>query len=358
VNVRGLDPGYFALVMATGIVSVGVMLENVTWLSLVLLWIACVAFAILILLNIWRLTAYRAAVVADTRDPRRGFAMFTFVAAADVVGTRLVPAGHRATALVLLAVGSLAWLVLGYLIPWMALLGRARRPILRDANGTWFIWVVASQSVAVLAATLEPIVHTGRNELASLAVISWSVGAFLYGGTGLFVAARLLSYPLRPSDLTPPFWVAMGATAITVVAGAKIVQMADAPAATAAHEIAAGLSIAFWAFGTWLIPALLAAGVWRHVIHRVPLRYEPALWSIVFPLGMYGVACRYLGAADHLPGLDTAGAVETWFAVAAWLVTFVAMLVHLTRTLGQPTDAASTSVARDGSGDQGVRTAD
>jgi len=200
--------------------------------------------------------------------------------------------------------------------------------------------VVASQSVAVLAATLEPIVGPDRHELALLAVVAWSVGAFLYGGTGLFVAARLLSYPLRPSDLTPPFWVATGATAITVVAGAKIVQMTGAPAATAAHELAAGLSIAFWAFGTWLIPALVAAGIWRHIIHRVPLRYEPALWSIVFPLGMYGVACRYLGAADHLPGLDTIGAVETWIAVGAWVVTFVAMLAHLARTLGRPVDSA------------------
>ncbi|HEY7176513.1 MAG TPA: tellurite resistance/C4-dicarboxylate transporter family protein, partial [Micromonosporaceae bacterium] len=318
------------------------------WLSLTLLWIACVALVILIVLNIWRLVAFGADVLADARDPRRAFAMFTFVAGIDVVGTRLVPTGHRTTALVLLAVGSVAWLLLGYVVPWMALLGSARRPILRDANGSWFVWVVASQSVAVLAATLEPIVTSGRNELAFLAVISWSVGVFLYGGTGLFVAARLLSYPLRPSDLTPPFWVAMGATAITVVAGAKIVQMAPAPAASAAHELAAGLSIAFWAFGTWLIPALIAAGIWRHIIHRVPLRYEPALWSIVFPVGMYGVGCRYLGAADHLPGLDTLGAVESWIAVAVWLVTFVAMLAHLARTITQPAQAVSTGQPANG----------
>src|SRR5262249_21178845 len=110
-------------------------------------------------------------------------------------------------------------------------------------------------------------------------------------------------------------------------------QMVDAPAANAAHELAAGLSITFWAFGTWLIPALVAAGIWRHIIHKVPLRYEPALWSIVFPLGMYGVACRFLARADHLPGFDTLGAIESWFAVAAWVATFVAMLAHLTRTL-------------------------
>ncbi|MFC7512225.1 hypothetical protein ACFQV4_25930 [Streptomyces thermocarboxydus] len=49
-----------------------------------------------------------------------------------------------------------------------------------------------------------------------------------------------------------------------------------------------------WSFCTWLIPLLLALGVWRHVLHRVPLHYETSLWSMVFPVGMYGVASREL----------------------------------------------------------------
>ncbi|KOT60595.1 MULTISPECIES: SLAC1 family transporter [Streptomyces] len=52
--------------------------------------------------------------------------------------------------------------------------------------------------------------------------------------------------------------------------------------------------VAGWA--TSLIPVLLAAGVWRHVRHRVPLRYEPSWWSAVFPIGMYAVAWAALGA--------------------------------------------------------------
>ena len=193
--------------------------------------------------------------------------------------------------------------------------------------------MVASQSVAVLAAALEPAVAAGRRELALLAVFSWSVGVFLYAAVGIFVAARLLLYPLRPVDLTPPYWVSMGATAITVLAGARIVQMADAPIVAATRGLIAGASVVFWAFGTWLIPLLVAAGVWRHVVHRIPLRYEATLWSIVFPLGMYGVGGHYLGQADHLPIVNAIGATETWFALAAWALTFAAMLRHLVRTL-------------------------
>lgn len=73
--------------------------------------------------------------------------------------------------------------------------------------------------------------------------------------------------------------------AITVVAGARIVQMADAPMVQATRGLIAGTCVVFSAFGSWLIPLLLAVGLWRHVVRRVPMRYESTLWSIVFPPG-------------------------------------------------------------------------
>jgi tellurite resistance protein TehA-like permease len=341
--VRTLNPGYFALVMATGIVSIAMLNHHVVAISVILLWLACLAYVVLVVLNVVRLIAFRADLAADLADPRRAFGLFTFVAATDVVGTRLAVDGHDTVAFVLLGVGWFAWLVLGYVVPWTAALGNARRPIVRDANGTWFIWVVASQSIAVLAAAIEPTVGVGRRELALLAVFSWSVGVFLYAATGLLVAVRMLWYPLRPDDLTPPYWVAMGATAITVVAGARIVQMADAPMVAATRGLAAGTSVVFWAFGSWLIPPLLAAGIWRHIVHRIPLRYEAGLWSVVFPLGMYGVGSHYLGQADRLPIVQDIGANESWVALGAWVLTSLALLVNLARTLRRPADVISVT---------------
>ncbi len=330
--VATLNPGYFALVMGTCIVSIGVNTNGLTLVSDVMMWLAVVGYAVLIVATVWRAVAYPAELRADFTDPRRGFGFFTFVAGTDVLGTRIAGTGEHGIALGLLIVGGLSWFLLGYVVPWTAVLGREDRPVVAGANGTWFIWVVASQSVAVLAAVLEP-ASDFRRELALLAVCSWSVGVILYAAAGVFVAARMLLYPLRPTDLTPPYWVAMGATAITVVAGARIVEMADAPMVTATRGLIAGTSVVFWAFGSWLIIPLIAAGWWRHVKHRVPLRYDATLWSIVFPVGMYGVAGQYLGVADHLPIVEGIGKYEIWVALGFWAVIFVAMLVHLTRTL-------------------------
>ncbi|QNN55054.1 tellurite resistance/C4-dicarboxylate transporter family protein [Nocardioides mesophilus] len=319
--------------MASGIISVGLRLEGFHFLSWVLLAVCVVAFVVLLALTVWRFASYRAAVTEDFMDPRRAFGFFTFVAGTNVLGVRLGLEGlHWLTGL-LLVVSGCTWLVLGYVVPWTAVLGREERPVVITANGTWFIWVVASQSVAAAAATLEPVVTSGRRELAVLAVMSWSVGVMLYGAAGLLVTLRLMLYPFGPEDLTPPYWVSMGALAITVLAGARIVEMADAPMVHVTRDLIAGLAVVFWAFATWLIPVLVVAGWWRHVVRKVPLRYEATLWSIVFPLGMYAVAGIYLGRSDHLPVVAMIGRAELWVALAAWAVVLVAMLRHVSRTV-------------------------
>ena len=327
--VRTLTPGYFALVMASGIISVGMRQHSHVMLSVVLLAVCATAFVVLLLLNLWRVLAFRDAVVSDFTDPARGFGFFTFIAGGNVLGVRLAMDGHHAPAAVLLGVGLMAWLLLGYVVPWTSVLGRADRPVLTKANGTWFIWVVAAQSVAASAATLQPALPEMRDALAVVAVLAWSVGLFLYPAVGIMVSARFLLYELRPSDLTPPYWVAMGASAITVLAGARIIEMVDTPMVEAVRGLVAGVSVSIWLFGSWLIPVLVAAGWWRHRTHRVPLRYEPSLWSMVFPLGMYAVAGTYLSQADGLPVVGAVGAVANWVAFAVWCLVLLAMLASL-----------------------------
>lgn len=333
VAVEGLTPGYFALVMASGIISVGTSLEGFRFLSLGLLTVCATAFLVLLTLTAWRFVVYRRATTEDFLDPRRAFGFFTLVAGTNVLGVRLGMEGYHEATAVLLTLAGAAWVVLGYVVPWTAVLGPQPRPVVATANGTWFIWVVASQSVAVAAAGLEPLVATGRSELALLAVASWSVGVFLYVATGAFVALRLMLYDFGPEELTPPYWVAMGALAITVLAGARIVEMADAPMVAVTRGLIAGLAVMFWAMATWLIPVLVAAGWWRHVRRQVPLRYEATLWSMIFPLGMYAVAGIYLGEADQLPLVSLIGSVWLWAAFSAWTVTFLAMGVRLAGTL-------------------------
>ncbi|MFA7266320.1 MAG: tellurite resistance/C4-dicarboxylate transporter family protein [Candidatus Nanopelagicales bacterium] len=334
-SVQTLNPGYFAIVMATGIISVGMTSVGMPAISAVLLSVAVVAYVTLVVLFIWRIARFRSDIRADFASPARAFSFFTFVAASGVLGTRLLLGSQTPLAVLMLAIAAVAWLVLGYVIPWSIVVAPRPRPraVLAEANGTWFIWAVGSQSVAVLAATLEPVASIAQRELALVAVFSWSVGAVLYAYAGVCVGIRLLIHPVRPTDIGPQYWVAMGATAITVLAGARIVEMADAPMTHAARGLVGGLSIVFWCFGTWLVPALLGAGWWRHIRHGIPLRYEASLWSMIFPLGMYGVASINLGEADALPIIEFIGRCEIWLALAAWALVIYGLLVNFVRSV-------------------------
>ncbi len=331
--VEKLTPGYFALVMASGIISLGLRLVGVEALSTALFVVSGTAYVVLCVLNVWRFVAFRHAMASDFTDPKRAFGFFTFVAGTNVLGARAASEGWYGVASVMLAVSVVVWIVLGYVIPWSAVLGQERRPVVALANGTWFIWVVASQSVAVSAATLEVWADSGRQYLAILAVFSWSVGVFLYAATGMIVTLRIMLYELDPVEFDPPYWVSMGAVAITVVAGARIVEMDSAPMVDATRGLVAGTSVVFWAFATWLIPVLVAVGFWRHWIRKVPLRYEATLWSMIFPLGMYAVAGIYLGRADQLPVVEWIGSWWLWVAVGAWLIVAVAMVSSMARGL-------------------------
>jgi tellurite resistance protein TehA-like permease len=129
-----------------------------------------------------------------------------------------------------------------------------------------------------------------------------------------------------------PYWILMGATAITVLTGAKILSLPRTlPAVRAMAGFVEGFSYAFWAFGTWWIPLLVILGFWRHIRHRWPLTYEPTLWSVVFPLGMYSVATLAFGKVAHLAFMELLSRFMFWVAVAAWVLVAAAFLVRLTR---------------------------
>jgi tellurite resistance protein TehA-like permease len=97
-----------------------------------------------------------------------------------------------------------------------------------------------------------------------------------------------------------------------------------------------GFSYALWAFGTWWIPLLVVLGLWRHVWQHWPLTYEPTLWSVVFPLGMYSVATLVYGKAARLSFTEPLSRFMLWVAIAAWVAVATAFIVRLVRRRGEP----------------------
>ena len=165
----------------------------------------------------------------------------------------------------------------------------------------------------------------------------WLWGGMLYIWMMSLIFYRYTFFRFSPADLSPPYWINMGAMAISTLAGSLlIVNTREAPFLESLVPFLKGFTVFYWATGTWWIPMLLILGVWRHIYKRFPLSYDPLYWGAVFPLGMYAACTHEMRLAmgfDFLAWLPTVFLV---LALFAWLITMIGMLRAALRTLRRP----------------------
>lgn len=323
VRARSLDPGYFALVMATGIVSIDAIQHGMPQLSRALFTLNVAAYAVLVLLSALRVVRARDELLVDFTDPARGAGFLTFVAGSCVLASQCLLVVRLPTAaLALTVVGAIGWAALLYLLLLVVITGRHKPSFTRSINGGWLIAVVATQALAVVLTLLVADRDMGISaEWLFVALCLYLIGAALYLILITLIFYRLLFLPLAASGFTPPYWINMGALAITTLAGSLIVMHAPPqPPLIGLMPFVRGFTLFFWATATWWIPLLVILEIWRHGLRHVQLRYETADWDIVFPLGMYTVGTHALARALELDFLQGVSDIGVYVSLLAWLL--------------------------------------
>lgn len=332
-----LESGYFAIVMATGIVSIGAQLLGHGTLSTVLLWCTVIAFLVVGTATLARAFMFPRRFRQSLRAPTMAVAYFTVVAGSNVLATALLTHGQWVIALVIGAVAFLVWLVLTYGL-FCSIVLAGNRPLLREITGVWLVWVVGTQSISVFSTALAPQLPWGMGQdmLGVSGVLFWGVGVVLYLILVVIIFLRLFLIETTPAEMGPAYWILMGATAISVRAAAGILTLgADAhtPLLDEMRPFLVGLSVVLWSFGSWFIPMLVLFGLWRYFVRGYSWDYEPKLWSVVFPLGMYAVASVTLGRAIEFDFMPALASVWVWIGFGAWLAVVLLMLLALVRSL-------------------------
>lgn len=335
-GIRQLYPGYFALVMATGIISNAALYLGHRDLSHFLLSVNLVAFPLLLLASAIRGTRFRREFWTDLTNPRLVFSFFTIVAAADVFGLQLVLRGYTEPAIALWLFALAAWTVLGYLS--FSVLTFVNTESGADlVHGGWLIAIVGTESLVLLGAQLAP--HFGA--LAPLTFVTiyalWGIGIVFYGIFITLFSYRLFFLRVEPGDVTPLFWVVMGAAAIATNAGSTLILTDPGmPFLLALRPFLDGTTLILWAWSTWWIPLLVIFGVWKYIVRRDPIAYHAMFWSLVFPLGMYTLATWRLSLAADFTPLQWVPRLMIWVALGAWALTMAGALASLWRVLRAP----------------------
>lgn len=319
--VKTLYTGYLACVMATGIVSIALFLNRVTALSVALWVVACVLLLYMTAVYVLRWILYPGEVWRNLNDPTTVFGYFTFVAGVGVVATRFSLSGWTVVPGILTLVDAVAWLALTYWA-FSMLIFTSDRPIQEAVNGSWLIAIVGTESLAITWVLLISVLPQLSSVLQLVSYMFWTFGVLLYLIFIAFIMYRFFFTHVRPADLSPPYWINMGAMAITTVAGARLYLLPHPDAFLAPlKSYVLGFTVMMWAWGTWWIPLLLIIGVWKYGISRQSLTYVPPLWSIVFPLGMYATAVQLLARIPGLGFVIWIGPASTWIAFGAWALT-------------------------------------
>ena len=298
--------GSGAVVMGTEIVSVALLIDGRHVLSAVLLATGGLIWLALVGLLFTRALVDRERFQAGNRHPTA----LVSIAGTAVLGARLALAGWNWVGTVLLIVATASWLVL---VPQV--LHHWQTP----TSGASFILTVATESLAVLAATLAFSDRTAWLAYAALAPFGMGLGLYV------FVLGRFQFRQLAVG--IGDHWVTGGALAISTVAAWRIALAAqrygilgrgDGPLKTVA--------LVLWCVTMVWLPVLIGGE-----LLRPRLSYNVRRWATVFPVGMYAACSFGVGELTQVDGIIDFARIWVWVAVVVWLIVFAGMVARAPR---------------------------
>ncbi|MBU6391320.1 MAG: tellurite resistance/C4-dicarboxylate transporter family protein [Planctomycetota bacterium] len=334
-TIRTFHPAYFAMVMSTGIISIAANFLGFRSIAYGLFYINIFAYVIVLSLQLLRVRMFWNNLYNDLSNPKLSLVFFTIVAGTNVLGAQFVNIVNQPEiAKIFWYFGIFLWTIIS-LSTFNLLFIKCDQRIEMVLHGGWLTATVGTQSVAVLGALLAPKFGDYGSFVMFCSFVWWMIGSFLYMVLITLIIYRLVFFKISPDALVPPYWINMGALAITTLAGSILCINIPKVAGPYADFLGftKGFTLFFWSFGTWWIPFLVIIGIWKYVFNKTQFKYTPLYWGMVFPLGMYTACTFRLAQAIQIPFIANISKYFIYAAFVAWTFIFINMLRAMIKTV-------------------------
>lgn len=344
-GIKDFHPVYFAMVMATGIVSIAFDAMAFPHIAKILFLLNLVFYSILCVIVAARMMFFCSNVMADLKVLPQAWLFLTFVVGTNTIGAQLVIFQHATgLASLLWLIALISWIICIYFILSNLILMR-KRTVREMVNGATLLIIVSTVSVAMLGLRLLDATAIHDTYAYFAAWTFWASGFALYLFIVPLIIYRLFFKTLEPGDWEAPYWICMGAPAIITLTGSEFVMhMPPVAAWEDIREITLRITIFAWIIGTSWIPYQLfmdirqlitvnvtgPAPLWiktfpwsRLAFGRQYYFYGPSSWSRVFPIGMYTACTLSLAKATGSGSLGIIPQYWGWFALLIWSLTLI-----------------------------------
>lgn len=330
-NITTLLPSYFALVMATGIVSMAADIFELSVFAKPLFYFNIGAYVILLIMLSLRLIFYLPQLKRDVFNSSRSFGFLTIVAATSILGQQfIIYEENYVVARILFYVAFFLWIVLIYMLFTIIAVNKEKLSLGQGMNAIWLLIVVATAAVSVLATDLANDLPISKEVVLFSSLLLFLVGCLMYVILITLIFYRLAFFPLHAAQFAPAYWINMGAVAILTLAGANLLEQGYSwEFLSAIEHFITGFVLLFWAMGTWWIPLIIILGAWRILKKVKPISYQAQYWGMVFPLGMYTVSTYRLSQVAGIDFLVNIPQIFVYFAILAWCITFLGLLLNI-----------------------------